>query len=76
MRSDRFENLLELLSERRPFHPFTIELNGGQRFEVDHPRALAVRDGVAVYFAPGGIPYCFDHEGVTTIVGDTATASA
>ena len=76
MRSDSFENLLELLSERRPFHPFTIELNGGQRFEVYHPRALAVRDGVAVYFAPRGIPYWFDHEGVTTIVGDTATASA
>ena len=76
MTSDNFENILEVLSERRPFHPYTIELNGGQRFEVDHPRALAVRDGVAVYFAPGGIPYWFDHESVTTIVGNTASTSA
>ena len=76
MRSDSFENLLELLTERRPFRPYTIELNGGQRFEVDHPRALAVRDGVAMHFAPEGIPYWFDHESVTTIVGDTANASS
>ena len=76
MQADRFENLLVLLSERRPFHSFTIELHGGQRFEVDHPRALAVRDGVAMYFAPGGIPHWFDHDSVTTIVGDTASASA
>jgi len=37
---------------------------------VDHPDALVVRDGVAIYVAPGGIPVLFDHEGVSQIVGD------
>ena len=76
MASDDFEHLLEGLSKRTPFRPFTVELVGGQRFEVDHARALVQRDGVAVFIAPGGIPIWFDHESVTAIVGDTAGTSA
>jgi len=68
--------LLEALAKRNPLHPFTVELVGGRRFEVDHPRALVSRDGVAVFLAPGGIPIWFDHESVTAILGDTAEASA
>ena len=49
---------------------------GGRRFEVDHPRALVSRDGVAVFLAPGGVPIWFDHESVTAIIGDTAETSA
>jgi len=33
---------------------------------------MVVRDGVAVYLKPGGIPVWFDHESVTRIVGDIA----
>jgi hypothetical protein len=36
---------------------------------------MVVRDGVAVYLAPGGVPIWFNHEGVTAIVGDTADAA-
>jgi hypothetical protein len=54
---------------------FTVELNGGQRFEVDHPGALVVRDGVAVFLAPGGIPIWFDHESVNQIIGAPANTS-
>jgi hypothetical protein len=76
MTADNFQQLLEALARRNPFAPFTVELVGGRRFEVDHPRALVARDGVAVFLAPGGIPIWFDHESVTAIIGDTAEASA
>jgi hypothetical protein len=43
-----FDNALKVLRARKPFRPFTIELVSGNRFEVDFPDALAVRDGVAL----------------------------
>ena len=76
MTLDNFQQVLEALAKRNPFRPFTVEMVGGRRVEVDHARALVTRDGVAVYIAPGGIPIWFDHESVTAIVGDTASASA
>jgi hypothetical protein len=30
---------------------------------------MIVRDGVAVFIAPGGIPIWFDHESVNQIIG-------
>jgi hypothetical protein len=47
-----------------------VALVNGDRFVVDHPDALAVRDGVAVYISAGGVPVLFDHEGVSHIIGD------
>ena len=54
---------------------FTVELNGGHRFEVDHPMALVIRDGVAVFLALGGVPVWFDHNSVNQIIGDRANAT-
>ncbi len=76
MTADNFQQVLDALAMKNPFHPFTVEMVGGRRVEVDHPRALVSRDGVAVYIARGGIPTWFDHDSVTAIVGDTADASA
>jgi hypothetical protein len=76
MTAEHFDKLLIALREREKFHPFTVELVGGHQFEVDHPSAMVVRDGVAVYLKPGGIPVWFDHEGVTQILGDIADRSA
>jgi hypothetical protein len=76
MTSDHFEQLFDALRERSPFHPFTVELVGGHRFEVDHPQAMVVRDGVAVFMRPGGVPVWFDHDSVNQIVGDIADTSA
>ncbi len=76
MTAEHFEHLLYALQEREKFHPFTVELVGGHQFEVDHPRAMVVRDGVAVYLKPGGIPVWFDHESVTQIVDDIAGKSS
>ncbi|MBW3540232.1 MAG: hypothetical protein KY476_08175 [Planctomycetes bacterium] len=75
MTSERFDQLLGALGERRPFHPFTVELIGGHQFEVDRPQAMVVRDGMAVFLRPGGVPVWFDHESVTQIVADIADAS-
>ena len=76
MTSEHFEQALAALGQREKFHPFTVELVGGDQFEVDHPLAMVVRDGVAIYLKPGGIPVWFDHDSVTQIIGDIADKSA
>ena len=75
MTSENFETIIDALLTRSPFRPFTVELVGGSRFEIDGPRAVVARDGVAVFVAPGGVPIWFDHESVTQIIGETAGAS-
>lgn len=75
MTAEHFDELLVALRGRNPFQPFTVELLGGNRFEVDHRDAIIVRDGVAVFLRPGGVPVWFDHESVTQIVGDILEAS-
>ena len=47
----------------------------GDRFEIDHPDALAIRDGAGLFFAPGGVPVFFDYEGVCQVFGDLAGQS-
>ena len=75
MTAEHFEQIFDALCHRSPFHPFTVEIVGGQRFEIDHPQAMVVRDGVAVFLQPGGVPVWFDHESVSQVVGDIADAS-
>lgn len=70
MQPDHFDHALNALRQRTPFRPFQVVLVNGDRFEVDSPGAVVVRDGVAIYVAPGGIPVIFDHEGVSQFVGD------
>jgi hypothetical protein len=72
MTAERFDGILEALRGRTPFQPFTVELIGGHRFEVDFPSALIARDGVAVYLLPGGVPVLFDHDSVTSLASDIA----
>ena len=75
MTAENFDRVLEGLKQRTPFQVFTVELHGGQRFEVDHPGALVVRDGVAVFIAPGGVPIWFDHESVNQFIGAAANTA-
>lgn len=75
MVAENFENSLKALRQRRPFRPFTVELVSGDRFEVDFPDALVIRDGVAVFIGPGGVPVLFDHEGVSRFIGEQNTAA-
>jgi hypothetical protein len=70
MEADNFDRTLRAFKRRTPFLPFTVALVNGDRFEVDHPDALVVRDGAAAYIGAGGVPVLFDHEGVRQVVGD------
>jgi hypothetical protein len=72
MDRENFDNAVRTLKNRRPFRPFTIALVDGERVEVDHPDALAIRDGVALFASPGGVPVFLDHEGVSQVIGDLA----
>ena len=69
MKSDTFEKTLKGFSERVPFRPFTVELINGRQFAINHPEALVVRSGVAVYIDPDGALVIFDHEGVNQFTG-------
>ena len=70
MQADNFDQTLTAFKRRSPFRPFAVALVNGDRFEVDFPDALLVRDGVAVYLQAGGVPIIFDHEGVNQFIGD------
>lgn len=69
---DTFDRTIRAFKRSSQFQPFTVALVTGDRFEVDHPEAVVVRDGVAIFVAPGGVPVIFDHEGVTEVIGDLA----
>ena len=70
MEANNFDQSLNALRRRSPYRPFTVALVNGDRFEIDFPDALVVRDGVAVYVSAGGVPIIFDHEGVSQFIGD------
>ncbi len=75
MTADNFEETLDVLMPRQPFKPFTVELNTGQRIEIDHPRAVSSRGGFAVFTSPGGALIMFDHESVNQIINLPAHAA-
>ena len=70
MTIEHFEKTLRALQKRAPFLPFTVELVSGFRFQVDHPEALVLRAGIAVFVAADGTPTLFDHEGVAQVIAD------
>jgi hypothetical protein len=72
MTVEHFDEAFSALLSRQPFKPFTIELNTGQRYEIDDPNATAFKDGAGVFLAPGGIPVFFDHESVNQIINSPA----
>jgi hypothetical protein len=67
MTPQHFDKTLRVFQRRAPFQPFTVALVNGDRFQVDRPEALVVRDGVAVFIAKGGAPVLFDHESISQI---------
>ena len=68
MTEAHFDHLLTELRDQQPFRIFTVALHSGRRFEVDHSHALIVREGVAVFLAPGGSPIYFDHDSVNEVI--------
>ena len=76
MDREAFAETIRAFKHRTPFRPFTVATVNGNRYEVDHPDALALRDGLALYAAPGNVPVIFDHESVSDIIGDLSGRSA
>lgn len=76
MTPDNFERVLQAFQRRRPFRPFTVEFVSGERIAVDHPEALVLRGGVAVYISSEGVPTLFDHESASEVVGQPRESSA
>jgi hypothetical protein len=75
MDRNRFDSTLLTLKNNRPFRPFTVAMVNGDRLEVDYPDALAIREGMAFFVAPGGVTVWFDHEGVSQVIGSLAGES-
>jgi len=75
MTPENFEKVLRAMINRRPFKPFTVELNTGVRIEVDAPDATLMRQHVAIYIAPGFVPIYFDSDSVTQIIDSPAHAA-
>jgi hypothetical protein len=75
MTADHFEEVLDALTSRRPFKPFTVELHGGERIESDHPGAILWSSGNAIFRAPGGTLVFFDHDSVNKITDAPAHAA-
>jgi hypothetical protein len=73
---DLFDQTIRAFKHRKPFKPFTVSMESGDRLEVDHPDALAIRDGQALFIGPGSLPSIFDHESVNRVIGDLAEQSA
>lgn len=67
MAPDNWEKTLRAFQRRVPFHPFTVELSSGSKIEVDHPEALVMRGGTAVYLGPDGDLTLFDHHAVACV---------
>jgi hypothetical protein len=67
MTIEHFEKSLRAFQKRAPFHPFAVGLTSGFRFQVDHPEALVLRAGVAVFVSADGTPTLFDHESVAQV---------
>jgi hypothetical protein len=76
MDRNTFDSTIRTVKRRSPFRPFTVAMVNGDRLEVDHPDALAARDGVALFAGPGGVPVVFDYEGVSQVIGDLAEHSS
>ena len=72
MTKQSFERILRAFQRRSPFRPFTVALVNGERFQVDLPEALVLRDGVAAFVAAGGFPTLFDHEGVSKVIANAS----
>ena len=77
MTPEHFQTALRSFQKRTPVQPYFVESVSGDRVRVDHPEALVLRGGVAVFVSAEGAPAIFDHEGVSQIIAtpsDTAAA--
>ena len=71
-----FEESVTVLRRQRPFRPFTLVMNNGDRLEVDHPDALTVRGGSGAFLGPAGVGRLFSCEAVNQVSNGLASETA
>jgi hypothetical protein len=76
MVSEHFQTTIRAFRRRTPFRACIVELVSRDRVRVDHPEALVIRGGVAVFVNADGAPSIFDHEGVSQVIADSAESNA
>lgn len=76
MTVEHFQTTIQAFQRRVPFRAYFVELVSGDRVRVDHPEALVIRSGVAVFVNAQGAPVIFDHEGVSQIIATPADSAA
>ena len=76
MTAEHFDLSLRGMQRRTPFKSFVVELVSGEHITVDHPEAVVIRAGLAVFIDARGIPTWFDHESVSQLIGEGERASA
>lgn len=67
MEAANFERSLRAFVRRKQFKSFMIRFVDGSTITVDHPEALILRGGVAVYVSAQGEPTLFDHHSVSQL---------
>ena len=75
MTEENFEAVMRVQLDRRPFQVFIVELNTGQRIEIDSPHAASFNHGVAAIIGPGGYPHWFDQDSVNQIITSSISRS-
>jgi hypothetical protein len=76
MTDEHFSTTLRTFQRRVPFKSYVVELVSGDQIQVDHPEALVLRAGVAVFVSAEGAPSIFDHEGVAQVFSDPEVNAA
>jgi hypothetical protein len=75
MKRESFQQAVDLFKHRKPFHPFVIELDSGERLVVGEPKALHCYAGAATYVRPDGEFIFVDSEDVKQLLELTAAPS-
>ncbi len=68
MTADEFDQAIVDRLERQPFRAFIIELQNGNKLEINRPFSVAIRDGVATCFSGGKIHLHIPSEQVKNVV--------
>jgi hypothetical protein len=71
MHPDAFERALRGFCRRQPFIAFYVELASGYMAHIEHPEALAVRGGAAVFVRKDGGYEVFDGHSVTRLFDES-----
>ena len=75
MTLEGFEIALHAFCRRSRFRPFWVELVSGERFQIDHPEAIALRGLVAFYVSPEGSNKLFDGSSVSQLFDTPAEST-